>query len=96
MEGGRGWLMYISERSQERGDQNRTNSNKGGWGAKFCFFYDNLIIESPHQKVLAVFKRKTFYIIFPFSDHFLIIFKNMPLNNIAQKIKFSIKDLFLQ
>ena len=82
--------MCISERSQEGSDQNRTNLNKGGWGSKFCFFYDNLIIEFPHQKVLAVFKRKNFATIFPFSNHFLLNFKNMPLNNIAQKMKFSI------
>ena len=84
--------MYISERSQEGGDQNRTNSNKGGWGSKFWFFQDNLIIDSPHQQVLAVFKRKNSAIMFPFSNNFLIIFKNMSLNNIARKMKFSIKD----
>ena len=83
--------MYISERSQE-GVTKIEQIQARGMGVQILFFYDNLIIESPHQKVLAIFKRKSFPIIFPFSNNFLIIIKNMPLNNMAQKMKFSIKD----
>ena len=56
---------------------------KGDWGgmSKLKLFYDNLITECPSQKVLAVFQRKNFAIIFSFSNHFLIILKNMSLNN---------------
>ena len=55
-------------------------------GSKFWLFYDNLIIECPRQKVLAVIERKDFAIIFSFLNHFLIILKNMPLNNFYKKL----------
>ena len=63
--------MYIFERFQEGVTKIEQIQTRGDGGPNFVF-YDNLIIESPYQKVLAVFKAKNFSIIF--SNHFLIIF----------------------